>query len=120
VGAVNDDLFATFATINNVVIAFLLATVLSMMGFHYNENFFFCVNRDPEDFVRPAPILGSDLRRVEKVGAFFLIRTPSHNSRNKDINQGFQKADTLARNRTILVEYVLSNRCPIRMGAWRK
>lgn len=47
VGAINDDLFALFTTINNVVISFLFCMIIYMMGYAYNVNYYFCTNRDP-------------------------------------------------------------------------
>ena len=47
VGAINDDLFALFTTINNVVISFLFCLIIYMLGYAYNVNYYFCTNREP-------------------------------------------------------------------------
>ena len=47
VGAINDDVFALFSTINNILISFLFNFVIYKLGFADNVNYHFCIDVYP-------------------------------------------------------------------------
>ena len=65
IGAINDDVFALFATVNNILISVLFNFVVYKLGFADNVNYHFCIN------VRP----NSSLSVVEKRDTKLYLRS---------------------------------------------